>query len=190
MACSSQPGPARAIRFIEEHIAGVKITQKDWHTLREVAAEHTGVRLSKVAATELGKVRAARALAAALHVTPSQSNDFVHEFMFKESTEGTCLVLEYVAQNGLPEEVINRPRRNRGRQAGIKTAPPDDTRVPVIGQDSKPTIVNLNGVREKVHLYRVMFQGELIGVTLTQEMAEKIAFNFNRKRGLNNLKEL
>lgn len=179
MACNTKPGPALAINFIEDHLTGVKLTQRDWHVLREAAAG--GEKLSNALADDAEKAQAARALAAALRVSKVEADQFVFRFMSEKNTKGTCAVLESIATRGFPAEVIDRPRRNRGRQP----SPPKHI---VAGDDSKQCAVQkdfvssgfvVDGVNQKMPLYRVTYKGRLVAVSLSQAQAERLAERFD-----------
>lgn len=178
MACNTKPGPALAIAFIEEHLTGVKLTQKDWHSLREAAAG--GEKLSNAAADDTMKAKAARSLATSLLAPKAEADEFVLRFMGEKNTVGTCKALQYVADNGIPAEILTRPRRNRGREVpkSRRIMNVDDSKQPVVVKDTTPSGVVVNGVNQRMPLYRVMYRGKLIGVSLSQAHAEKMAARY------------
>lgn len=183
MACNTKTGPALAIRFIEEHLTGVKLTQKDWHILREAAAG--GERLSNATATDSSKVHCARALANSLRVPKDEADKFVQDFMLAKNTVGTCETLDYITDNGMPAEILTRPRRNRGRPAAsakrIMNAV-DSNKQAIIVKDSVSSSVVVDGVNQRMTLYRVIYRGKNVAVSLSLSHAERLTDKFNSQK--------
>lgn len=179
MACNTKAGPALAITFIEEHLTGVKLTQKDWHVLREAASG--GERLSNAAANDASKVHCARALANSLRVPKDEADQFVTGFMSTKNTVGTCDTLKYIAENGMPAEILTRPRRNRGRAVAKqkRILNVGESGQAVVVKDTVPSGIVVNGMNQRMPLYRVIAHGETVAVSLSQSHAERIADKVN-----------
>ena len=183
MACNTQPGPAMAIKLIESRLTGVKLTQKDWHLLRETSAAENGGVLSQAIADIETKVLAASALTRSLQCIDKEASEFVAAFSAEKNTVGTCSTLISVATRGVPAEILNRKRRNRGRAAAKRpssiSVPYDDIN-PVVTQDAILSGVVIDGKSQRIPLYRVTFKGRLIGVSLSREGAMRLAEKYQQ----------
>lgn len=116
MACSKQPGPRLYISFIE-HVFNEKVTQSDWHALRQVVESDSGVKLTRARASR-EEVEAANAdlLASfgdrvgvgvfedsATRSLEDLSAELSGKSWNVENTRGTLAVLRYLAKNGVAE---------------------------------------------------------------------------------------
>lgn len=116
MACSKQPGPRLYISFIE-NVFNEKVTQSDWHALRQAAEADSGVKLTRARASR-DEVEAVNAelLAAFGDRVGSGVFDDASTREFEElsaelaekspnvvNTRGTLAVLRYLAENGVAE---------------------------------------------------------------------------------------
>lgn len=114
MACSRQPGVAPFLDFIEQ-TSGERITQSEWHTIRQLAAEDSGLSLSRKKVGEEHLAEGMQALAHSIYLdegvdfADGQSAGSFHASYdsLQESlkgvgvTEGTDRALAYLSRNGV-----------------------------------------------------------------------------------------
>lgn len=125
MACNTRPGVAPYLKFLEE-VTGEKISQGDWHYLRQHVEDKTGKPMSR----ERVNVDTARAVASRLSgaIYLDQGVDYGHEDTIStyhesfdkmseslddgEVTVGTVAVLDFLAENG-PSDILTEVREQR-----------------------------------------------------------------------------
>jgi hypothetical protein len=129
MACNTKHGPAAAIRVYEE-ATGIRLTQKDWHLIREEARLDSGGKLSReVISPEEAMTVASDFYDAAMKaggkpVDPIARDKFVQEFASQKNTAGTLHTIDQVTEHGLPAAVTERPRRS-GKAGNAKEGQPE-----------------------------------------------------------------
>lgn len=115
MACNTKHGPATAIKFYEK-ATGVKLTQQDWHLIREAAEADAGGKLSRARVPEHVAANAFMELADIAnrdeHVPTHEVEDTCAEFVKAGNTTGTIEMLRHLSRKGLPESVTSRTRRS------------------------------------------------------------------------------
>lgn len=112
MACSRQHGPAAFITFVEE-TTGERISQRDWHDLRKMAAAD-GYPMGKKAQPEDRNDEAVAALVASLNLqNESDTDDVKAALAGVENSEATLSVIDYLAKNGV-EDTIAKVYEARG----------------------------------------------------------------------------
>lgn len=118
MACNTKHGPAAAIRYYEK-ATGVKLTQEDWHLIREAAEADKGGKLSRARITEHEAANAFMELAEATNTderVPSYDvDDACAEFVRADNTTGTVEMLRHLSRKGLPQTVTSRTRRGKAK---------------------------------------------------------------------------
>lgn len=115
MACNTKHGPATAIRFYEQ-ATGVKLTQQDWHLIREAVEADKGSKLSRARVDEWAAADAFNELVRATNkrehaVKTDAAMAQLEEFVAADNTEGTLEMLRHLAAKGLPQTVTSRTRR-------------------------------------------------------------------------------
>lgn len=114
MACNTKHGPATAIKFYEQ-ATGVKLTQQDWHLIREATEADTGSKLSRARASEHEAATVFMQLADAANgderVPTHKVEDACAQFVKSDNTSGTLAMLRNLANKGLPQSVTSRTRR-------------------------------------------------------------------------------
>ena len=105
MACSSKPGVKPFLDYIEA-VTGEKVTQADWHDIREMAAKEYGIegKLPKKIASEYVVISQFQSLNDELEHYENCYEAYDDAWLAvqgKPVTEGTLLALNYLSQNGV-----------------------------------------------------------------------------------------
>lgn len=123
MSCHSQHGPQTYLKFIEE-ATGERITQSDWHAIRQLAATEAGGKLSRAVADPDDSHDAAMELAACINyeqgitfgldgdgdrVEDYRADELVKAVASVKNTTGTIAAINYIAAHGV-KETLTRAR--------------------------------------------------------------------------------
>lgn len=120
MACSRQPGVAPYLHFIEQ-ATGERITQAEWHAIRQLAAAEDGAPLTRTRLTPEQVAEANRALAHSIYLDegiefghPDTAERFDEQYDRLGDqlngvtvTHGTDRALAYLSRNGVVATLAN-----------------------------------------------------------------------------------
>lgn len=143
MACQTRHGPATAIKCLKD-ASGLRLTQSDWHLLRQKVEDNMGERLSREvinpieAAPVASDFYDAVMTAAGKPLNPTDRDAFVASLTSGTVTAGTLHVMDEIILNGIPEEITDRPRR--GSKSAVLTQP-----TPVAASETVSSL-GVNGV--------------------------------------------
>lgn len=104
MACSTRPGPAAFVTFIED-MTGDRLTQRDWHDLRQMA-EADGHPMGKRTLSDAENAARIDALATSLNMQDADdADDLKAALNGVGNTEATLSVIDYMAKHGVGDTI-------------------------------------------------------------------------------------